>query len=62
MTASIFISPALAKATASEKPVDPADTSPARIAAFNFPPASKGMYLTFVGSAPAASIAIAATR
>ena len=54
--------PACSKATASEKPVDSASISPESNAAIAFPPASKGMYLTFVGSAPAALNAIAATR
>ena len=48
--------------TASEKPVERASISPESRAAMAFPPASKGMYFTFVGSAPAALKAIAGTR
>ena len=54
--------PACSIATASEKPVDKALISPESNAAMALPPASKGMYLTRVGSAPAALKAIAATR
>jgi len=62
VTPIIFTSHALAKSTASEKPVERAEISPESKAAIALPPASYGIYLTPRASFPAASITIAATK